>query len=247
MRNKKLSILALLVASVLAGPSAAYADNGAEKTSEQAKKQVLIQARPEATMERLGTLDSRIEVLKKQLEIKKLESEIKEAGKEDEQDKPADFRDQLSRFMPPPQKRAMDAGQLPAFAQENADEGLPGPEEEAREQGASKDEFEKFISQARVVSVGGFDKDLRAEIKLPGGGSQSVEEGRDYGSLGTVKNISHNSLMIEKSGDKFFVPFSEKFGAFESSNSQQRSGYMDSSGLDPNDPAFIDEDPEYMD
>ena len=211
MQNKKLSILMILVVAFLAGISAVYASQDVEKTAQQAQKQTLIQARQPATMEKLGELDSKIELLKKQLKIKKLKSEIKEAEAKQQSGSPdIESRFKQLQFPEPPQKET----------------GRESVVKEKRRQqpGLEKDEFEDFISQARVVSVNGFGKKLQAKIKLPEGGSMTVEEGRDYGRFGTVKSISHNNIVLRKSGKEYFVPFSDMFKGKDSASDCEDCG-----------------------
>lgn len=212
MQNKKLSFLMILVVAFLAGISAVYASQDAEKTAQQAQKQTLIQARPPATMGKLGELDSKIELLKKQLKIKKLESEIKEAeAKQNQRGSPElENRFKQLQFPEPPQK-------------ETGKESVVR-EERRQQPGVEKDEFEDFISQARVVSVNGFGKKLQAKIKLPEGGSMTVERGPDYGRLGTVKSISRNNIVLRKSGKEYFVPFSDMFKGKDSDSDCEDCG-----------------------
>lgn len=215
-------MISIVSAVVLIGQGTVFAED--EKDGQ--KKDALIPGKSEATLERLGELDSRIEVLKKIREIRKLEQEIKETeeGEKNQQGEGRAAPSELSQKMQqqPPGQAPMQEG------------GAPGPQNRQGDSGQDKNkkeaDFKRLASKARVVSVSGFDNNVRAEIKLPDGGSLTVKKGHEIGKLGTAKTISHENVVMEKGDKSASVPFSDKFREFSPGVAQANEGGMDSAG-----------------
>lgn len=244
MQNKALPIIITFVMALLAGHSAVWA--GPEESQQP------LQKRTEATIQELGQLDSRIEILKKELEIKELEGKIAKA----ENEKKSQVRSkqnamELSRrlgqrpFGGRPVPKPTPAPKRPAPQKRpNPQKMRPGPQKQQQD-AAQAQQFDQYLVQARVVSVSGIDGNVRAEIRLPHGGSLAVKEGQDTGRLGKVKTVSLDNVVVEKHGKSFHIPFSEEFKEFSAavkSTQQEQPGFAPSPQLSA-DSADVPPDP----
>lgn len=223
MRNKIFPAIMIAVV-VLIGPSVAAQE--AKKPSPD-QTQEKIQSRPPATIERLGRLDSQVEILKKQLEIRELQNKIMEAEGRDDKiraeamaEAQAQARAKAEQRQKNFRQRLEQMGSQPAPAEQNSAPARKIVPEQRRVQPASKKsteekEFRRFIANARIVSVSGMNSNIIAEIKLPNGGSLSVTEGQDCGQLGKVKTVSRSNVVLTRNKKNFNIPFSEQFKEFQ--------------------------------
>ena len=224
MRNNLFSVLIILTAIVLTGPSVAAQETknpGPDQTQEK------IQSRSPTTIERLGKLDSQVEILKKQLEIRELQNKIMEAEGRDDRIRAEAMAEARAQAHAKAEQRRKDfrqrleqMGKPPAPVKQNSTPSRKIVPEQRRIQATSQRsekerEFRRFIANARVVSVSGMNNNIRAEIRLPGGGSLSVTEGQDCGQLGKVKTVSHRNVVLTKNKETFNIPFSEQFKEFQ--------------------------------
>lgn len=209
INNKVLTIFAVLGVMVyLWGVPANAAGDKTDKPAVGGKS---------ATIEELDNLDNRIKVLEKKLKVRKLEKEMEETvSEEDEMSFPTsaqkilssrsgvrkvkDLMKKLPRGLITSSRPDLDLGKKKKGKSEEYLKEVEKKEE--------KEQFRKDISKARVTAVSGFGDNIQARIRLVGGGVLTVETGQSYNRLGTVTDISLDKVVLEKFGEKFFIPYS---------------------------------------
>lgn len=209
MRNRCFSILLVVLIIVATGRGAVYA--GDEEAGDSGINRP-IQGSSASAVEKLDELDTRIEILTKLRNIKRLENEIEEMenkGERQVEEIPPGLKEQIKKSVP-----------------------AAGPEEKKRQPRQNDHEqqegFEDFVSKARVLSVSGFEQNVKAEIRLPEGGALVVEKGRDYGKFGVAKTVSPDGVVMEKQGKRASIPFSDRFTDSAAADEAERLREIDS-------------------